>query len=50
MSNKKDGYVIITKKRYDELMLAIAYAIMRSDLAHSLIKKTNNSLDNVAKS
>ncbi|QEG05474.1 hypothetical protein JK32_00163 [Shigella phage JK32] len=48
MSKKKDSYVQITKKQYDELMLAVAYAIMRSDLAIQQIEKTNKSLENVA--
>lgn len=48
MSKKTDGYVKLTRKQYDELMLAIAYAIIRSDLAISLVHKTNRSLENVA--
>lgn len=49
MSKEKDSYVKITKKQYDELMLAVAYAIMRTDLAISLINKVNRSVDNVAR-
>lgn len=49
MSKKKDSYVKLTQKQYDELMLAIAYAIIRSDLAVNMINKTNHSLENVAK-
>lgn len=49
MSKKKDSYVMITKKQYDELMLAVAYAIMRADYVYKQVKKVNNSLDNVAK-
>lgn len=48
MSKKENSY-IMTRKEYDELMLALAYAIIRSDHAVNLVNKVNRSVDNVAK-
>lgn len=48
MSKKENSYVM-TRKEYDELMLALAYAIIRSDHAVNLVHKVNRSVENVAK-
>lgn len=48
MSKKENSY-IMTRKEYDELMLALAYAIIRSDHAINMVHKVNRSVDNVAK-
>lgn len=48
MSKKENGYVM-TRKEYDELMLALAYAIIRSDHVINLVHKVNRSVDNVAR-
>lgn len=49
MSKKKDSYVPITRNQYDELMLAVAYAIIRSDQAINMAHKTNKTVENVVK-
>jgi len=49
MCKKTNGYVKLTQKQYDELKLAIAYAIIRSDMAYSAVNKNNRSIENVAK-
>ncbi len=48
MSKKENSY-IMTRKEYDELMLALAYAIIRSDHAVNLVNKVNRSVENVSK-
>lgn len=49
MSKKKDGYVLISKKDYEDLLLAVAYAIIRSDQAYISTLKINKSLKNYIK-
>lgn len=47
--SKKENRYIMTRKEYDELMLALAYAIIRSDHAVNLVNKVNRSVENVSK-
>ncbi|QHJ73111.1 hypothetical protein Makalu003_163 [Escherichia phage Ec_Makalu_003] len=48
MSKKENSYVM-SRKEYNELMLALAYAIIRSDHAINLVNKVNRSVDNVSR-
>lgn len=47
--SKKDEKLILTRKEYADLMLAVAYAIIRSDQAINMAHKTNKTVENVVK-
>ena len=41
---KKENCSVMTRKKYYEKKLALAYAIIRSDLPINLVKKVNRSV------